>query len=37
MYLRQEAKLVVDSLQQALANFQRLNMQVEDDATQKGD
>jgi hypothetical protein len=37
MYLLQEAKLVVDSLQQALANFQRLNMQVEDDATQKGD
>ncbi|PSN58589.1 hypothetical protein BS50DRAFT_641642 [Corynespora cassiicola Philippines] len=32
LYLLEEVKLVVESLQQALVNFQKLNAQVEGDA-----
>jgi hypothetical protein len=31
MYLLEEVKLVIDSLQQALVNFQKLNMDFEDE------
>jgi hypothetical protein len=32
MYLLEEVKLVVDTLQQALVNFQKLNTEFEDDS-----